>query len=134
MATRRTSKGEIIDMDALISAAPVNRPVVGNMRVNAVGDVLNEQGAVIQKNEERVRAYYKDNPRSSTSSASLKKPQSQLIPDVEETPEPVQEAPVVEEVKVPEEFTEKDPIRFEEVELDNGDIQMVPVYEDDKDE
>ncbi|MEK9896588.1 MAG: hypothetical protein VW518_09240, partial [Burkholderiaceae bacterium] len=42
------------------------------MGVNAKGDELGPGGEIIKKREDRVRAYYKDNPKSSTSQASLK--------------------------------------------------------------
>jgi len=38
--------------------------------VNARGDLIGKGGEVIQKAEDRARAYYKDNPKSSTASKS----------------------------------------------------------------
>jgi len=73
MVTKRTNKGQNIDMEALI-AANKESPAVGNMKVNAAGDLVGPGGKVIQPNEDRVRAYYKDNPSSSTSQVSLKGP------------------------------------------------------------
>ncbi len=61
MVTRKSNKGQNIDMEALI-AANKESPAVGNMRVNAAGDVVGPGGKVVQPNEDRVRAYYKDNP------------------------------------------------------------------------
>ena len=69
-------------MEALI-AANRESPAVGNMKVNAAGDVVGPGGKVIQPNEDRVRAYYKDNPSSSTSQVSLKGP----IPGVKALPD-----------------------------------------------
>lgn len=71
MVTRKSNKGQNIDMEALI-AANKESPAVGNMRVNAAGDVVGPGGKVVQPNEDRVRAYYRDNPSSSTSQVSLK--------------------------------------------------------------
>ena len=71
MVTKRTNKGQNIDMEALI-AANRESPAVGNMKVNAAGDVVGPGGKVVQPNEDRVRAYYRDNPSSSTSKVSLK--------------------------------------------------------------
>ena len=82
MVTKRTNKGQNIDMEALI-AANKESPAVGNMRVNAAGDVVGPGGKVIQPNEDRVRAYYRDNPSSSTSQVSLKGP----IPGVKALPD-----------------------------------------------
>lgn len=155
MVTRRTNKGATIDMDALIAKqAQTNTPAVGNMRVNAKGDKLGPGGEVIQKNEDRVRAYYRDNPRSSTSKQSLRGPDQPPAPTdaearaeakakreaakAERVKEDIKSKskskakpdPVVEE---PEEFdapAEAEPLGFKEVELPNGDIEMVPYYKE----
>lgn len=150
MAIRRTNRGTPIDMDALLAA---NQSVVavGNMRVNAAGDVLGERGEVILKNEDRVRAYYRDNPKSSTARASLKgklpgATEEELAAATEaaaavKTAATAQEnkrtakarrpsAPVApdqpSEFDAPEQAGE--PLGYKEVELPNGDIEMVPVY------
>lgn len=161
MPIKRSNRGQTIDMDALI-AANKGVPAVGNMKVNAAGDVLDNGGKVVKKNEERVREYYKNNP-SSSDQVSLKGEMPKLKPDapvvqpktaktakenarVEPEPnvsdtisevlndaESVQEtAPVVEE---PEEFDAPEgiePVGYKEVELPNGDIEMVPVYKQDE--
>ena len=82
MVTKRTNKGQNIDMEALI-AANRESPAVGNMKVNAAGDVVGPGGKVVQPNEDRVRAYYRDNPSSSTSQVSLKgtMPGVKALPD-----------------------------------------------------
>jgi len=112
------------------------------MRVNAQGDVLGRGGEIVQKNEERVRAYYKNNPRSSTS-ASLKgeTPTQKLQPDtvtsaVPKTASTAKEnirtakpTPTPDPVVEPDEFdAPNEPIGYREVELPNGDIEMVPIY------
>ena len=71
MTERKSNRGVIVDMESLI-AANSKEPAVGNMNVNAQGDVLGPNGEVIQKAEERVRAYYEENPLSSTATASGK--------------------------------------------------------------
>jgi hypothetical protein len=139
MTIKRSNRGVSIDFDALMAKAGESA-AVGNMRVNAQGDVLGKGGEIVQKNEDRVRAYYKNNPRSSTS-ASLKgdTPTQKLqpdtvIPDAPKTASTAKEnvrtanltpAPVVE----PDEFdAPNEPVGYREVELPNGDIEMVPVY------
>ena len=139
MTIKRSNRGASIDFDALIAKAG-DSTAVGNMRVNAQGDVLGKGGEIVQRNEDRVRAYYKNNPRSSTS-ASLKgdTPTQKLqpdtsIPDAPKTAATAKEnvrtakpvpAPVVE----PDEFdAPNEPVGYREVELPNGDIEMVPVY------
>jgi len=114
------------------------------MRVNAQGDVLGKGGEVVQKNEERVRAYYKNNPRSSTSGVSLKgeTPSQKLQPDapVQDAPKTAATAkenvrtakPAPKPVVEPDEFDAPvEPVGYREVELPNGDIEMVPVYKSD---
>ena len=140
MTIRRSNRGVPIDFDALVASQPAT-PAVGNMKINASGDVLGPGGAIVQRNEERVRAYSKNNPRSSTSQASIKGEMlaQKIQPD---TPSPIEvktaattkenvrtakpaPAPVVE----PEEFeAPMDPVGYKEVTLPNGDIEMVPVY------
>lgn len=166
MPIKRSNRGQNIDMDALI-AANKSVPAVGNMNVNAAGDVLGPDGTIVKRNEERVRDYYKQS--SSSDSVSLKGEMPKLKPDTsveqpktsktakenvrtqQTTPpitepnvsdtisevlndansiaEPeVPEVPVVEE---PEEFDAPEgiePVGYKEVELPNGDIEMVPVY------
>lgn len=149
MTIKRTNRGVTIDFDALMAKSS-DSTAVGNMRVNAQGDVLGRGGEVVQKNEERVRAYYKNNPRSSTSTSLKGETATQkLQPDTpvqgapktaatakenvrtaKPKPEPAPE-PVVE----PEEFdAPQEPVGYREVELPNGDIEMVPVYKSDNEE
>ena len=40
-----------------------DEPAMGNMKVNAKGDVIGRNGEIVQKAEDRVRAYYEDNPK-----------------------------------------------------------------------
>jgi len=139
---RRSNRGKIVDFDKLMDHYK-DEQAIGNMRVNAKGDVLGKNGEIIQSAADRSRAYYKDNPKSSTAKSSLKGPmpdtpqqeQSAMTPDlntaqsqkteadqsvmnaVESQPEPVQETKTI--------------VGYKEVEQPNGDIEMVPVYEDD---
>ena len=142
MTIKRTNRGVSIDFDALMSKASEST-AVGNMRVNAQGDVLGKGGEVVQKNEDRVRAYYKTNPRSSTAT-SLKgeTPSQKLQPDTPVTAAPKTAAtakenvrtakPAPEPVVEPDEFdAPNEPVGYREVELPNGDIEMVPVYKSD---
>lgn len=145
MTTYRSNKGVPIDFDSLVSASSKNSAALGNMRVNAQGDVLGPNGSVVQKNEDRVRAYYKNNPRSSTAGASLKGevPSQKLTPDAPKTAEVKTAATAKENVRTaqpapapvvePDEFdAPNEPVGYREVELPNGDIEMVPVYKSDE--
>lgn len=152
MVVRRSNRGASIDMDALISANN-NVPALGNMRVNAQGDVLGVHGEIVQKNEDRVRAYYQNNPKSSTAHASLKgampghteqeQSQAEAQASAVKTAATAKEnartakakkasAPLQPDVPQPTEFDApeetSEPLGYREVELPNGDIEMVPVY------
>lgn len=140
MVQRKTNRGKIIDMESLL-AQHGDEPAMGNMNVNGRGDLLGKNGQVVQKAEDRARAYYKDNPKSSTAKSSLRGPmpdqpkteKSAMDPELKTAkaqkteadqsvmnavqPEPVQETKTI--------------VGYKEVEQPNGDIEMVPVYEDD---
>ena len=154
MVTRRTNKGQVIDLDSIM-AQQKETTAMGNMGVDAEGNVLGPNGEIIEYRDQRVRAYYKDNPQSSTAQQSLKgtSPElsGKLTPDattpevktaktqkenVRTAPKPEAPAPTPEPIPEPEaplgeSFDEQEPLGFKEVELPNGDIEMVPVYEDD---
>jgi len=145
MVQRKTNKGQIIDMDALI-AQQGDRPAMGNAGTDAHGNVLGANGGIETPAEERVRAYYEDNPMASTSQQSLKGNTTQVEFNSEDNLQEVQTAKTAKEnvrtakakpdtqkqpVKEPEEEEETPkqmPLGFKEVELPNGDIDMVPYY------
>lgn len=142
---KRTAKGRIINIDDVIAAAP-HATAVGNMKINAQGDKLGPGGEVVQTREKRTRAYYKDHPQSSNRQVSLKGDMTEafehghtdlggLTPDTAQTAyentrtadTDIQEPAAPE----PEEFDSPEPTGFREVELDNGDIEMQPYWDDD---
>lgn len=150
MTTRRSNRGVPIDLDALISSAK-SSPAVGNMRVNAAGDLLGPGGEILQRNEDRVRAYYKNNPRSSTAQTTLKGATAKLAPDaaIADTVSQPKTANTAKEnvrtqksapakktvVEEPNEFDPpQEPIGYREVTLPNGDIEMVPIFKEDTNE
>lgn len=59
MALARTSRGQVIDMGALASKNETQR-AVGNMNVNARGDLLDEKNRVVQPVTQRTAARYRD--------------------------------------------------------------------------
>tara|TARA_B100000575_G_C23139600_1_gene662853 strand:+ start:4171 stop:4632 length:462 start_codon:yes stop_codon:yes gene_type:complete len=144
MSTRRTNKGQIIDFDALLSTQGES-PAVGNTGTDAKGNIRDPKtGDVIKPAEVRVREYYRDNPQTSDDQVSLKgkvpeasgslqadapevktaKTQKENI-RTQKTKEPEPEAPQGES------FDEQQPLGYREVELPNGDIEMVPYYTED---
>jgi len=151
MVQRKTNKGQIIDMDALM-ASQGDRPAVGNAGTDAKGNVLGPGGEIQTPSEERVRAYYEDNPMASTSQQSLKGQQTQVDFTPEDnlqevrtaqtqkenkrtakaTPDTQQPAPMPEDnpSQIDQDYEDlpKSPLGYNEVELPNGDIDMVPYY------
>ena len=154
MTIRRTNRGVSIDMEALISASNVQTPAVGNMGVNANGDKLGPGGVVVRKNEERVRDYYQNNPKSSTANTSLKgeapsqakiTPDQDLQPDTDLAPktakttkenkrtkkkkaEPVTEPELNTDSTGEPEPQEQQPLGYNEKELPNGDFEFTPYF------
>lgn len=152
MVQKRTRNGQLIDFDAMLAAGQKER-AIGNMDVNAKGDVV-KAGEVVKSNEDRVREYYETVEEVAQEQVSLKgkmpdlsgevgkgapapevktadtqkenirtqeaqeKAKAKLQPD----PEPEPEAPLGES------FDEDEPLGYKEVELPNGDIEMVPYY------
>lgn len=57
MSVHRTAMGKAVDMAALAAQNEKTR-AVGNMNVNARGDILDSQNKVIQDNTKRVKASY----------------------------------------------------------------------------
>jgi hypothetical protein len=148
MVQRKTNKGQVIDMDALM-AQQGDRPAVGNAGTDAYGNVLGPHGEIQTPSEERVRAYYEDNPMASTSQQSIKGQQPQAEFTSEDNLQEVKTAKTAkenartkmqpdtqtkEEPKAPagETFDDNEPLGFREVELPNGDIEMVPYYTEDE--
>jgi hypothetical protein len=153
MVQHRSNKGVIVDFETLLAQSG-DQPAVGNMKVNANGDVLGNNGEVIQKAQDRVQAYYEANPKSSTAQSSLKgampdegvQTQSDMAPEVKTAKAEKTEAnqsvmnqvdpasvPAPEAIQQEVAKVDKDRtiVSYKEVELPNGDIEMVPVYEDD---
>lgn len=151
MVQRKTNRGQIIDFDSLL-AQQGNTPAIGNMGTDGKGNVLGPGGQVVATNEQRVRKYLKDNPVTSKDQVSLKQndgyvdstegagvvetktaktaAENARTQKLQPDPEPVVEP---DEFDEPEEVPPMEPLGYKEVQLPNGDIEMVPYYhEDDK--
>ena len=152
MVQKRTRNGQLIDFDAMLAAGQKER-AIGNMDVNAKGDVV-KAGEVVKTNEDRVREYYETVEEVAQEQVSLKGKMPDLSGEVgkgapapevktadtqkenirtqeaqeeakaklQPDPEPEPEAPLGES------FDEDEPLGYKEVELPNGDIEMVPYY------
>jgi hypothetical protein len=63
MAKYKSMQGKVVDMDQLLAKHEL-APAVGNVRMNARGDLLGAGGKVVQPREEQVAAYYENNPKA----------------------------------------------------------------------
>jgi len=112
----RTSKGQMVDMDAL-RIANDKSPAVGNMGVNGRGDRLARGGKVTETVAQQTRAYYKSTAKASKA-VSIKED----IVDVKELEEIKENMPTEKpkpKVKV------KTIAKAKEVELEDGSIQII---------
>ena len=110
MAVHRTARGNAVDMSTLMAKNEKTR-AVGNMNVNARGDVIDNHNKIIKDNTKKVKSGYQ----------KLVAPQAQkaTVPDRKPAIPP---APVVEEVTQP---LEENDLSVEEQELfeDDEDIE-----------
>lgn len=56
-------QGKVVDMEKL-SIKHELTPAVGNMKVNARGDEIGDNGKIIRTREDILKDYYKDNARA----------------------------------------------------------------------
>jgi len=147
MVQHRSNRGKIIDFQTLM-AQQGDEPAVGNMNVNARGDVIGKGGKIVQKAEDRARQHYNANPKTDTAQkSSLKGPMpdeqqqtdSDMAPVVKtgkaQATEQAKAVPPTPDVVEPDEFDapgDMEPLGYKEVELPNGDIEMVPYYSEDE--
>ena len=123
MATKKTSRGQALDMQTL-ALQNEKEIAVGNMGVNARGDKLNSTGEVVQTKTEQAQAYYQANPKAAVKTVSIKD-----AVDVSET-KTMEQAPVAEKPKAqksskPTSKPKAKQPKMKEVELPNGDIELV---------
>lgn len=140
---------------------------IGNMRVNAKGDLLGPGGKVVKTADERAREFYKNSETNVDDNVSIKssqpvsgdvdlstgkgaptpktaetgKAEKKIQPDPEPAPKPEpvkQQEEIKPEVAVKKQIAQnkaqaqsKEPVGYKEVELPNGDFEMVPIFEDD---
>jgi hypothetical protein len=56
-------QGKVVDMEKL-SLKHELTPAIGNMKVNARGDEIGDNGKIIRTREDILKDYYKDNARA----------------------------------------------------------------------
>lgn len=122
----RTSKGQMVDMDALRLTSE-RSTAVGNMGVNGRGDKLGKGGKTEKTVEQQARAYYRQTPKT-----------TKTVSVTEDISKPKKEVATgeVEDIKenMPEEKPKKKKTisKSKEVELEDGSIQIVDDNEDDQ--
>lgn len=66
----KSARGQVIDMAAL-QATNATKPALGNVRMNAQGDILDHTGNIVKRRSQIVQDYYKNNPNG-VSKVSIK--------------------------------------------------------------
>ena len=95
MATHRSAMGKEIDMAALRQKNEKTR-AVGNMNINARGDIIDSNGQIINDNNKRVNEYYMKsaiNRGIRPTSAAPKREVKETNPTVQQTMPKVDEKP-----------------------------------------
>ena len=67
MSKVRSYRGKLLDSSVLFVAD--DTPAIGNMNVNAGGDIIDENGRVVKSRDEVAREYYKDVKKSVVTSS-----------------------------------------------------------------
>jgi len=97
---------------------------VGNMKVNARGDQLDTKGNVVKTKTEQAQAYYQNNPKAAVKTVSIK--DAVDVSATKTMEQPVTEKPKTQKTAKPK---AKQP-KMKEVELPNGDIELVQETEE----
>jgi hypothetical protein len=116
----RSAQGKMVDMDALLSRNEHVR-AVGNMNVNARGDIIDSHDNVINDNTKRVNQYYMQ-----TALNRGIKPEEKNTAGVPLTPEQLKETtrPVRQQTLVADSTAEKIQLTAEEAAFDAEDAQL----------
>ena len=118
MTGKKTNRGQTIDMAGLVLQNET-AVAVGNMNVNARGDKVNEKGQVVKTKTEQAQAYYQSNPNAAVKTVSIK--EAVDVSASKTIEQPVAEKPKAQKASKPK---AKQP-KMKEVELPNGDIELV---------
>tara|TARA_B100001057_G_scaffold494620_1_gene591601 strand:- start:695 stop:1066 length:372 start_codon:yes stop_codon:yes gene_type:complete len=118
MTGKKTNRGQTVDMAGLVLQNET-AVALGNMKVNARGDQVNEKGQVVKTKTEQAQAYYQSNPKAAVKTVSIKDAVDVSASKTME--QPVAEKPKAQKASKPK---AKQP-KMKEVELPNGDIELV---------
>lgn len=118
MVQKRTNRGNMIDMDALMLKNE-EEIALGNMKVNARGDRIGPNGKIVKRKEEIGREYYDANPKAVVKTVSIK---DNVDAGITEQAQPTTSNTVTKVKKTTVKKTK-------EIELPNGDIEIQEVEE-----
>ena len=118
MTAKKTNRGQSVDMSGLALQNETS-VAVGNMKVNARGDRIDDKGQIVQTKTEQAQAYYQNNPKAAVKTVSIKDAVDVSANKIME--QPVQEKPKAQKST---KSKAKQP-KMKEVELPNGDIELV---------
>ena len=120
----RTSKGQMVDMDALRLASEKST-AVGNMGVNGRGDKLGRGGKITEPVAKQTRAYHKATPKV-TKNVSIKEDLGKKVEESkEELEQMTQNMPKKEKAKKAKKKEVKTISKTKEIELEDSSIQIV---------
>ena len=119
MVQRRTNQGQTIDLEG-IALANEKTIAVGNMRVNARGDSIDDKGNIVKTKTEKAQAYYSSNPKAVVKTVSIKDAIDSTQVKTMETA-PIQQKASKPKASKPKASKPKAKV-MKEVELPNGDI------------
>ena len=118
MTGKKTNRGQTVDMAGLVLQNET-AVAVGNMKVNARGDQVDEKGQVVKTKTEQAQAYYQNNPKAAVKTVSIKDA-------VDISASKTIEQPVPEKAKTTKASKPKaKQPKMKEVEMPNGDIELV---------
>jgi NACalpha-BTF3-like transcription factor len=123
MSIKKSNRGQAIDMSSLVLTNE-EAVAVGNMKVNARGDQLDTKGNVVKTKTEQAQAYYQNNPKAAVKTVSIK--DAVDVSATKTMEQPVTEKPKTQKTAKPK---AKQP-KMKEVELPNGDIELVQETEE----
>lgn len=147
MPQRKTNRGQLIDFDSLIEKQG-GQPALGNMQTDAYGNKLGPNGEIIESAAKRARKHYQA-PTGPAKPTSLKSDKFSDDPAGEErkpskvnTKKRKPKADDINQTRVDEEIARakakmeemakagKEPVGQKEIELPDGSIEVIPIYED----
>lgn len=110
MTQYRTAQGRSVDMSRLIAKNEKTR-AVGNMKVNARGDVIDGQGKIVKSVNDRTSERY----ANTVSNGAARQVNTRVQPQPDRQPAPAAVAPVEEKLPIEEEFDSQDDAEIEQI-------------------